>query len=280
MGRVERFTPESLEELAALLLAVDEGSRPLIHGTELTARISPPVDGSLVLDLSRVPELNRLDFDERDGLRIGAAVSLGQVGAFAPTLSHYRGVADGFADCRRGGDGSTTLGEALSRPWATPGAILPLLCSQAAVAVFGPYGWSELAIEVFCQPGRPACQFGEFVAHLGMPAPPPRSAGAYVSRTEAGGEVRASSVLLAMEDDLATCCGARVLCWAAEGWPERAVESERLLAGRRLDELLLVRAGETAERIMADPPGRAGVSGGLVGEALRLAWERVRPVGR
>jgi len=123
------------------------------------------------------------------------------------------------------------LAEALSRPAAIPGVVLPLLSCRADVAVFGPYGWSELAVDALCQPGRSAFQFGEFAVHLSLPAPPVRSGCAYASRTSEEGEPLAVAAVLAMAEDLATCCGARVLCLAAEAAGAR--RRERAIPGRK-----------------------------------------------
>ncbi len=279
MDRVEEFTPESLDEVAALLLAVDETARPVFQGVELTARLGPPEGGSLVLNLSRVPELTRVEFDERDGLRIGSAVSLERLLAFPPIFARYHVFGDGLEECVARGDGSVTLAEALSRPAAVPGITLPLLSCRADVAVFGPYGWSELAVEALCQPGRQPLQFGEFAVHLSLPAPPVRSGCAYASHAPEGGARLAAAAMLVMEENLGTCCGARLLYSAVEGRPERAVESERFLAGRQLDDAALDRAAALAEEAVqvARMGGHMepGVLGQLAAQVLRQARGRL-----
>lgn len=279
MGRIETFTPETLDEVAALLLAADKTARPVFQGVELVARLGPPEGGSLVLDLSHVPELNRLEFDERDGLRIGSAVRLERFLAFPPVPLNYRAVRDGLEECLARGDGSITLAETLSRPAAIPGVILPLLSCRADVAVFGPYGWSGLAVEALCRPGRPGLQFGEFAVHLGLPAPPVRSGCAYASQALEGGEQQAVAAVLAMEEDLTTCCGARLLFWAGEDRPERAVEGERFLAGKRLDDAALEHAATLVggSTRMSDPSGSSalGTLVPLAFRVLRMARKRV-----
>ncbi len=275
MERVETFTPESLDEVAALLMAADEKGRPIFRGVELVARLGPPDRGRLVLNLSRLRELNRLEFEERDGLRIGAALTLERALAFPPVLLHYPALGDGLEECLASGDGSVTLAEALSRPAAVPGVILPLLSCRGQVAVFGPYGWSELAVEALCQSARPPLQFGEFAVHVRLPEPPVRSGSAYASRTPTDGEFQAVAAVLALEEDLATCCGARVLYITGEGCPERAIDSERFLATRRLDDPAIERAGALARAPNSGGARDRDPRGGLVAHVLRAARERV-----
>jgi len=73
MMETETYTPETLEEVGALLLAADGEPRPLARGTSLIAR-SQGESAPIVVALTHVPELNRLDYEERDGLLIGAAL--------------------------------------------------------------------------------------------------------------------------------------------------------------------------------------------------------------
>ena len=96
MTDVEHFSPETLDEAAALLLAAGSRIRPLAEGTDLIAEVS---EGQrtlcIVLDLKRIPELNRIDYDERNGLRIGAAVPFKTILEFPPVRRLYPMLADG-----------------------------------------------------------------------------------------------------------------------------------------------------------------------------------------
>ncbi len=254
MEERQEFTPETLEEAEALLLASDAVVRPSSEGTSL---VGPARDGerayTLVLHLDRLAEVNRLDYDERSGLRIGAAVPYATLLEFPPVRRLYPILADGCAALLRAGvAGQATPGGSLSHPPLPPDLAVPLWCLRGTTAILGPHGWSEMAVEALVPTaGRARIQAGEFFVDVHLPAPAPRSSGAYLRSRYEGRDLpdgAAVGVFLAMEEDLVTCCGLRlILCCPPEA-PRRIPEAERVLAGRRLQQAVLEEAGILAAR--------------------------------
>ena len=269
MKDVEYFTPETLDEAAALLLGLDSRTPPVAEGTDL---IAEGTEGqrrlSMVLDLSRIPELNRLDYDERIGLRVGAAVPVPALLEFPPIRRLYPMLADASVHTPPGAtQGCATLGGNLNPEAPSREMAPPLICLRASAAIFGPHGWSELGVEaVFAGMSRMVLQPGEFVVDLRFPSPPPRSSGAYL-RAVPDGKVESAvagvGAFLAMEQDLMTCCGARLVLSGVFPAPMRALEAERFLAGKRLEGPVLSEAGALA----AD---RAGPMAGAARDRLEL----------
>jgi len=270
MRDAEHFTPETLDEAAALLLAMDSPAPPVARGTDLVAEGHEGQRTlSMVLDLQRIPELNRLEYDERNGLRIGAAVPFATLLDFSPVRRLYPMLADGCTEVLPSESlNRTTLGGSLG--YAGPSAELasPLICLRASAAVFGPHGWSELAVEaMFPAVGRRVLQPGEFLVDLHCPAPAPRSNGAFVrgrlrgrvASTEAG-----VAVFLVLEQDLLTCCGARLTLCGVTPTPFRALEAERFLSGRRLEDAVAREA--------------AALAAGSVGSMARSSLENLEPL--
>lgn len=243
MAETGTYTPETLEEVGALLLAADGEPCPLARGTSLIAR-SQGEPAPIVVVLTHVPELNRLDYEERDGLLIGAALPLGGVLEFPPVRDAYAILADGG---RLAGPGEVwaraTLAELLGNG-PPPDLAVPLICLGASVAVFGPHGWSEMAVEALCVKMEGAgLQPGEFIVDVRLPARSPRSGGAYV-RSDPQGDAMGVGAFLLMQDDLDTCCGARLAVWLAPGTVFRALDAERFLRGKRFDDGVVRRTGE------------------------------------
>ncbi|HEX7549441.1 MAG TPA: FAD binding domain-containing protein, partial [Candidatus Methylomirabilis sp.] len=215
-----------------------------VRGTSLIAR-SQGEPAPIEIALTRVPELNRLDYEERDGLLIGAALPLGGVLEFPPVRDAYAILADGG---RPAGPGEAwaraTFAELLGNGPPAADLVVPLICLGASVAVFGPHGWSEMAVEALCVKREGAgLQPGEFIVDVRLPARSPRSGGAYV-RSDPQGDAMGVGAFLLMQDDLDTCCGARLTVWLAPGTAFRALDAERFLRGKRFDDDLVRRAGE------------------------------------
>ena len=285
MTDVEHFSPETLDEAAALLLAAGDQARPLADGTDLITEVT---EGgrrlSMVLDLTRIPELNRLDYDERNGLRIGAAVPFRAILEFPPVHHLYPMLADDSVPAAPGElPDSATLGGNLGHAISAADMAPPLICLRASAAVFGPYGWSELAVEaLLAGAGRIILQPGEFVVDLRFPAPPPRSNGAYLRAIprEQPDSVTGIGVFLVLEQDCATCCGARLALCGVAPTPMRALEAERFLSGKVLEDAVLEEAGDLAARCALAASGSTGdrfeLVRGLARRAIAEALERAR----
>lgn len=290
MTDAETYMPASLDEVAALLLAADGPGSPVIAGARFLAQANGPAGPtSMVLDVGRVPELNRVEFDERNGLLIGAAVSLAEPLRF-PLVQHaYAILADSGNEAPSGkATVGGTVAECLSnRSQAVCADLaLPLICLGASVGIFGPHGWSEMSVEALCarSKGR-ALQAGEFIVDVRVPAPLARSGGAYVRAGcggTSGGSVGVAALLL-MQDDLTTCCGARLAVRLDGLQPARVPDAERFLQGRRLGDVSVEEAGgvlaETAW--VSDPPSSVADVSSLLRaaacQALRLALRRACP---
>ena len=282
MNPFERFTPETLDEAAALLMAADERARPRFKGAELFVDATTDGGGaSLVLDASRIPELNRLEYDERLGLAAGSAVPLATLLSFPPIRGTYPMLVDGLDPGASGTSvGPGTLGEALTGERPAVDLVLPLICLRATVGIFGPHGWSEMSVEGLVA-GWPQVGLhpGEFVVAVRLPPPPPRSGGAYLQAPSGatgaapGGGVGA---LLIMEDDLATCCGMRLVHAGAGSAPHRDLEVERFLAGKRLDASVVDEAGAVALRSLGGHPSQPEGLPSLAGTVIHRALERIR----
>ncbi|HSB79550.1 MAG TPA: FAD binding domain-containing protein [Candidatus Methylomirabilis sp.] len=257
MQEIEHFTPETLDEAAALLMAADAPWPALAEGTRLVLQvIDSPSPSTLIIDLKEIPELNRLDYDERGGLRVGAAVCYPSLLEFPPVSRVYPILVDACAtnrpdDVRE----HSTIGGILGNTRASSEIVPSLICLRASAAVFGPYGWSEQGVEaLLADSGKARIQPGEFVVDVRLPAPPPRSGAAYLRASSQGAAdqpMAGIGVFLVMQEDLVTCCGARLVLGPVAGTPRRVLEAERFLAGKRLEDSAVQEAAILAARSAA-----------------------------
>lgn len=285
MTDVEHFSPETLDEVAALLLAAGDRARPQAEGTDLIAEVT---EGGrrlcMILALTRIPELNRIDYDERNGLRIGAAVPFRTMLEFPPIRRLYPMLADIFTPMGPGEfPDSATLGGSLGYAISAAELAPPLICLRASAAVFGPYGWSEIGVEaLLAGAGKVMLHPGEFVVDLRFPAPLPRSNGAYLRTVprEQSDAVTGIGAFLVLDRDRVTCCGARLALCGVTPTPLRALEAERFLSGKVLEYAVLNEAGELTARSALAASGSMGgrfeLVGGLARQAIAEALERVR----
>ena len=288
MPQAETYTPETLDEVAALLLAADAQAQPAVTRTAfLAAAMGPTGPMPIVIDVRRVPEMNRVEYDERNGLLVGAAVPWSEPLRFSPVRNAYAILADGVPlDDTDAARENVTLGQWLGNPARNADLALPLICLGASVAIFGPHGWSETTLEALCARGRgTALQPGEFLVDVRLPAPSPRAGGAYVRSApgEIDGDAVSAGAFLVMQDDLETCCGARLVIRADDLQPLRVLDAERFLQGRRLDRAVVDMAGDLSVQRCGRPArsrsadDRAGALRHAVCRAIMRAQERARP---
>src|SRR5690349_14357167 len=87
-------SPATLADALSLMAKSNGAARPLAGGTDLidhvrTGRLSP----DLLVDVKKVPELNRLEVDS-SGLRLGAAVPCWKIVANASVVRDFTALVD------------------------------------------------------------------------------------------------------------------------------------------------------------------------------------------
>lgn len=242
--------PSTLRE-AARLLADGDGAHPLAGGTDLIPQMKAGLRSpSLVLDLKRIPELNRLEFDPKKGLTVGAAASCTKIADFPPVGTHYPML--GYA-CRLIGSvqiqNRASLGGNVCNAAPSADGIPPLLCLNAVAHTYGPAGRRRVPVHgFFVGPGKTVLVPGELLVSLQVPIPPRRSAGAYLRftpRDEMDIAVAGVGSLVAL-NSRGRCKEARIALCAVAPTPIRATEAEAFLKGKRLDDATLLEAGHLA----------------------------------
>ena len=249
----EYFAPESLPEALSLLQERGEEGRALAGGTDLVVQVKEggkiPTPSYLV-SLRRLPELRGIDFSERDGLRIGATVTMTEAAESAPVRERYRALADGAEIV---GSIQTmnmaTIGGNVCNAAPSADTAPPLLTYEAVAVIAGPNGERDVPIEEFwLGPNQTALQQGELLRELRLPTPPANTGGVYVRQTprkQMDIAVVGVAVLLTLgQGDRIE--RARIALGAVAPTPIRARKAEAALEGKAASEALFAEAAETA----------------------------------
>ena len=249
----EYFAPKGLPEALSLLQERGEEGRALAGGTDLVVQVKErgkiPTPSYLV-SLRRLPELRGIDFSERDGLRIGATVTMTEAAESAPVRERYRALADGAEII---GSIQTmnmaTIGGTVCNAAPSADTAPPFLTYEAVAVVAGPKGERDVPIEEFwLGPNQTALQQGELLRELRLPAPPANTGGVYVRQTprkQMDIAVVGVAVLLTLgQGDRIE--RARIALGAVAPTPIRARKAEAALEGKAASEALFAEAAETA----------------------------------
>ena len=259
--RMRKFThlkPKTLQEAISLLSQYNGKSKIIAGGTELVNRMKEKlITPEYVIDITYIPGLDKIEYDVKSGLKIGALCPLIDIECSSLVKEKH----DAFARAVH------TIGSVQVRNLGTIGGNLcnaspsadsaPILIGlDARVRIFGPAG--ERVVELkdfFTGPGQTVLKSAEILVSIEVPNSPPRSAAVYMKqslrRAMDLAVVGVAVVLsLAPDDSLADI---RIVLGAVAPTPIRAVKAEALIRGKKLDS-------------------------GLIREAARLASDEAKPI--
>jgi carbon-monoxide dehydrogenase medium subunit len=277
--------PRSAEDAVLQLQERGAGGKLIAGGTDLMlqlkARVTRP---SYVVDLSRLPELTRLEYQPNRGLWIGAMVRLRTIQQ-SPLVQGRFGIVV---------DGAKLVGSIQIRNLATVGGNLcnaapsadvapPLIAADARAEILGPGGSRSVSLdEFFLGPRRTVLGPAELLLGVLVPEPAARSAGQYLRHTPRKEmDIAVVGVGSYLTMDNGHCADARIVLGAVAPTPMRAVRAESALRGQPLSaELIAFAAGLAAEeaRPITDIRGTADFRRHLVAvltsRTLTAAWSQ------
>ena len=251
------FAPRSLDEAIELLAKHAERARPLAGGTDLLVQMrTGRRTADVLVDVKKIPEANKIDWESERGLTLGAAVPCCRIAEDADVRAHYPGLID-VAEMIGGTpiQGRATLGGNLCN--AAPSAdAAPILIAYGAVCrIAGPNGERSVPVEEFATaPGLTVLEPNEFLVSLRLPPPSPGSGARYLR------------FIPRNEMDIAVA-GAGVSVRLSNG----GFESARIALASVAPTPLFVR--EAGEALAGAP-----VSDESIGRAAALAKEAARPI--
>jgi carbon-monoxide dehydrogenase medium subunit len=245
----EYHAPASLDDATALLARLGDDAKILSGGQSLIPlmklRLSSP---SHVVDINNIPGLSYIR--EADGvLAIGALTRESELEESAIVRERYPLLHD---TCR-------VIADPLVRNLATVGGNLAhadpandhpatMLALGAEVVARGPGGERRIPIaSFFTGPFETALRPGELLVEIRIPAPAPRSGGAYFKLERKVGDfaTAAVAVQLTLRADGA-CAQAGVGLTNVGLTPIKAVRAEDSLRGRQLDDMTIAQAAQLA----------------------------------
>jgi carbon-monoxide dehydrogenase medium subunit len=280
----EYHAPTSLEEATALLARHGEEAHVLAGGQSLIPmmklRLASP--GHLI-DINRIGGLAGMR--ETDGfLRIGALTRESEVEESELVRTRYPILSDT----------SLVIGDPLIRNMATVGGNLAhgdpandhpatMLAVGAEIVAVGPGGERRIpAASFFTGPFTTALEPGEILVEIRVPAPEPRSGGAYLKLERKVGDFATAAVAaqVTLGPD-GTCTRAGVALTNVGSTAIQARKAEAFCQGKRLDDAVVREAGrlasgeaEPSEDLRGSVEYKRDLVRVLTARALRRAAER------
>jgi carbon-monoxide dehydrogenase medium subunit len=257
--------PATVAEACRMLADLGDECRVIAGGTALLLgmrqRMLAP--GHLV-SLGRLSSLRQIDFDERNGLRIGALASHADIARSALVQARYpmlASMATRVANPQVRNQGTIGGNLCYADPSTDPPACLMVL--QAQVVIQGQGGERLLAMDEFLVDYfTTALGSDEVVTAIRLPVAPAQATGIYSRMLRTAAEHRPLvSVALQASRQGDVCREARLAVGAATPIPVRVERAEAFLAGKAVTQQVAVEAADMVAddvETLSDLRGSAG----------------------
>jgi len=248
----EYYAPGSLREALVLLREGGQATRILAGGTDLIVQMKDGLSApNILVDVKKIPEIDRLEMGPDGTLHVGAAVPLSRIVAFEPVMNRFGMLRHacsliGSIQIRN----RATMGGNICNASPSADSVPPLLCLGAKVIAANLTGTKAIPLErFFCGPGQTILSDNEILVEIQIPTPPSPSAGCYLRHTTRQ-EMDVASVgaaaLVLMPERGIRCSEVRISLGAVAPMPIRVPDAEFLLAAKDLDDAAISEAAEVA----------------------------------
>ena len=234
-----------------------------------------------VVNIQHIPGLGRVSFSRRNGLRMGALVTIQTLEQHPVIRQHYPALAaaaSSFAGVQV--RNLATVGGNICNASPSGDTLPALLVYGAECRVSGPEGSRQIALDhFFTGPGQTVLAHDEILTEITLPPPEPGTGSLYIKHSPRGAmDIATVGVASSLTlDRSGVCTNARIALGAVAPTPIRAHVAEGLLIGNKVDPDLMQ---EAASRAMAqaspidDVRGTAGYRREMVGVLTRRTLER------
>jgi CO/xanthine dehydrogenase FAD-binding subunit len=283
--KFEYFRPSSIEEGCSLLYKSKAEAKILAGGTDLFVKMKKKqMLPKVVISLNGIQNLNRIEWDDQKGLKIGPLVT-------HEALVNHPIVKDKFnflsEACLKIGTRQVrnmgTLVGNLCNASPSSDASAPLLVLETKVKLVHLYGERTIPLqEFFIGPFQTVLDPQEIVVEVQIPKPAPYMAGSYqyLHKASSVGETLVGvAVLLTIDPKDSTCLEARIGLSSVAPTPIRAKVAERILKGKRMDTKIIKEVAQVVSdeiQPRSRPWYRREMAKVLVERAILQAMEEIR----
>jgi aerobic carbon-monoxide dehydrogenase medium subunit len=249
MIKFDYLEPESLGEALTLLERHGDEARAIAGGTSLVImmrqRLLMP---KVVISLARIPNFDRITFDERDGLRIGAGARHRDIELSPIVKQHYPLLHETFrkvAQPRIRNMGTVGGNLAAGDPLTDPGA--SLIALDAEVTLAGSKENRTIALEeFFVDYYQTALNPGELLTEIRVP-PPKRPGWSHIKFTPRSIEDFATvGIAITLDAKNGVCEDVRMGLNSVASTIVRPKRAEQILRGQPINDARLREMGEIA----------------------------------
>jgi len=250
--RFEYLEPATIEEAVSLLTRYNGRAKVIAGGTDLLVQMrQKTISPDYVLDITNIPGLDYINYDEKQGLSIGALTTIRSLEKSAEICQRYPVISQaanqlGSVAIRNIG----TLGGNLCNAAPSAETAPALIGLSAKARIVGPDGERLVPLEdFFTGPGTTVLKTAELLVEIQVPVMPPRAKGVYLKHTIRGTidlAIVGIAIITTQEPETKICEDIKVVLGAVAPTPMRDKKTEELIRGKRIDDTLINESAESA----------------------------------
>jgi len=249
MIKFDYHEPTTLKKVFSLMEKYGEEARVIAGGTSLIImmrqRLLTP---KVVISLARIPKFQKITYNTKDGLRIGAGARHRDIELAAVVQKHYPLLQETFrkvAQPRIRNMGTVGGNLAGGDPLTDPGASLIALDAEVTLCSSEGQRWLPLD-EFFIDYYQTALEPGELLTEIHVP-PPQRPGWCHIKFTPRSIEDFATvGVAITLQARNGTCEDVRLGLNSVASTIVRAKKAEAVLRGKSIDDATVQKMGEVA----------------------------------
>lgn len=248
--RFNYLEPATIEEAVSLLGKYDGKAKVVAGGTDLVVQIREKlIAPEYVVDIGYISGLDRIDYDETQGLRIGALTTIRAIEKSSKICQVYPAIAQsagllGSVAIRN----VATIGGNLCNAAPSADTAPALIGLSAKGKIIGPDGEKIVSLEeFFTGPGCIVCEPGELLVEIQVPVPSPGTRGVYLKHGRSAIDLATVgvAVIMTMEPG-AVCRDVKIVLGAVAPTPMRARKAEEVLRGKKVEPALIEKSAQAA----------------------------------
>lgn len=253
LPRFEHHRPTKLTEFLDLLAAHSSSAKIVAGGTDLLIKMRAGVASPAhLISINNIEELRGVTYDDRNGLVIGGAARITDVGLHPKVRIHYPGLTyacDVMATVQVRNMATVAGNLANAAPSADTAA--PLLVHDAELLLTQSGGKRQAKLsEFFTGPGMTIIKSQEIIESILVPPPPVRSGSSYMrlsarSKVDIVAVSVAGMLTLSASGEIET---ARIALAAVAPTPLMVPEAADMLIGKKPSEELFAKAAAAAKQ--------------------------------
>lgn len=282
MRRFEYLEARTLRQAIRMLQQHGQQARIVAGSTDFLVRWRAGFwHPDYVVNIQHVPGLSRVTYSARNGLRLGALVTIQTLEQHPAIRRHYPALAAAaasFAGVQV--RNLATVGGNICNASPSGDTLPALLVYGAECRLSGPDGNRQVPLEqLFTGPGQTVLAQDEVLTEITLPPPSRNTGSLYIKHSPRGAmDIATVGVASAVTvDGSGVCTDARIALGAVAPTPLRARTAEDMLRGQMLGQELLQAAAEQAMSQASpidDVRGTARYRREMVGVLTRRTLER------